>query len=164
MRAKDRRRPAPCRRQTRPRRRSGRILWALSLALAPLSHSLADPALEEAYASYYEALDGFGPEDLTRELGATIDDVLSQGSHLSRPSTGYKRRQIAEGLLQRARKSLCAGDRSSSSAVRNACITGTRNAAEAAGTRFPPADVGMVAAVCARLMEAEPPGVRCAAH
>ena len=98
-----------------------------------------------------------------RELGATIDDVLSRGSYLNRPSTAYKRRQIADGLLRRACKSLCAGDRLSSVPVRAACITATRQAAVEAGARFAPDDVGMVGAVCARLMEVEPPGVRCSA-
>jgi len=159
------RRAAPYHQRACSQRLSRQILslCVFFLALAPTAHSLADPALEEAFTSYYDALDGFGPEDLARELGATIDDALSQGSHLNRPSTSYKRRQIAERLLQRARKTLCAQTRPSVSATRTACISATRSAADDAGARFPPDAVGMVAAVCARLMEAEPSGERCAA-
>jgi hypothetical protein len=130
-------------------------------ALAPATGSLADPLEDEAYGSYYQDLAGFGSSDLERELDATIDDALLSGSHLGRPSTAQKRREIAERTLRDARGRLCQAGPAAPE-VREACILGTRGAAAAAAVRFNPESIGMVAAVCARLLELEPPGDRCA--
>jgi len=130
-------------------------------ALAPATGPLANPLVDEAYDSYYQDLAGFGSSDLERELDATIDDALLSGSHLGRPSTAQKRQEIAQGTLKHARGRLC-GAGPAGTDVREACIQGTRHAADAAAVRFNPESIGMVAAVCARLLELEPPGDRCA--
>ncbi|MGE5153125.1 MAG: hypothetical protein ACM3ST_03835 [Bdellovibrio bacteriovorus] len=132
------------------------------LSLAPVVGPLADPLVEQAYGSYYQDLAGFGRSDLERELEATIDDALLSGSHLGRPSTAQKRQEIAQATLSDARGRLC-GPGPAGTEVREACILGTRRAAEAATVRFNPESIGMVAAVCARLLELEAPAGRCGA-
>ncbi len=67
--------------------------------------SAADPIVDETFQSYYQALAGFDQRELERELRTTVDDALLTGSHLDRPSTDAKRRQIAEETLTGARAS-----------------------------------------------------------
>jgi hypothetical protein len=114
-----------------------------------VSARAADPIVDEAYRTYYQALAGFDRRDLERELRATVDDALLSGSHVARPSTEEKRRQIADETLTGARALSC----SRGVAVSDACIQSTREAADRATVRFNPESIGMVAAVCARMLE-----------
>ena len=127
-----------------------RDLWLTGALLVLMAgQSAADPIVDETFQSYYQALAGFDQRDLERELRATVDDALLTGSHLDRPSTDATRRQIADETLSGARASACNGG----AAVSDACIQATREAADRATVRFNPESIGMVAAVCARMLE-----------
>jgi len=134
-------------------RQTAALTRAVSVGLLALmvSASAADPVVDEAYRAYYQALAGFDRRDLERELRATVDDALLSGSHVARPSTEEKRRQIADETLTGARAVSCGRG----VAVSDACIQSTREAADRATVRFNPESIGMVAAVCARLLESD---------
>jgi hypothetical protein len=136
--------------------RSGWVLVLLAMSLTITAH--ADPVLDASYEEYYRALEGFQRRDLELELSATIEDALVSGSHLSRPSTAHKRRQIADLTLLSARQQLCSPG---APEVRTACVLATRQAAEEATVRFNSDSIGMVAAVCARMLELDPPEILC---
>ncbi len=152
----------------------GRLRWrtATLTCLAPLpalaaradalADKLASPALNESFTSYYEALDGFGAEDLALELTETIEDTLTGGSHLTRASLDYKRRQIEDDLMARTRAKVCGQAEPATLDVRTACAGGTLDAADAAGAAIEAAGPGMISAVCARIVAERSVSVWCA--
>lgn len=137
-------------------------LPALVARADPLADTLANPAFNESYTSYYEALDGFGPEDLGLELTETIEDALTGGSHLTRASLDYKRRQIEDGLMARTRADVCGQAEPATLDVRTTCAGGTLAAAKAAGAAIEAAGAGMISAVCARIVAERSVSVWCA--
>jgi len=145
-------------RQLSDPRRASWALFILALTLTTTAH--ADPVLDASYQEYYRALEGFQRRDLELELSATIEDALVSGSHLSRPSTAHKRRQIADLTLLSARQRLCSPGAGAPD-VRTACVLATGQAAEEATVRFNSDSIGMVAAVCARMLELDPPEILC---
>lgn len=137
-------------------------LPALAAGADRLADTLADPAFDESYTSYYQALEGFGPEDLRLELTETIEDALTGGSHLTRASLDYKRRQIEDGLMARSRAQVCGLAEPAISDVRTACAGGTLAAADAAGVAIAADGAGMISAVCARIFAERAVSASCA--
>lgn len=127
-------------------------LAALQCRADPVASTLADPDFEAVYRDYYAALVGFGSEDLRLELKETIEDVMTNGLHLTRPGLGHKRREITDVLLGGVRVALCSGSSADPDAIRRACVASTLDAAAAADVAVEPESVGMLAAVCARLI------------
>ncbi len=121
---------------------------------------LDDPGFADAYRTYYDALDGYGPEDLRLELTETIEDALIGGSHLNRPSIDYKRRQIERALRRQTQDTIC-GQAPDPANTRGSCADAALAAATEAGADLGAPAIGAIAAVCARLAEGSARGEWC---
>jgi hypothetical protein len=131
------------------------LLGAEALAAEPDRAPLASPAFAEAYQSYYRDLAGFPAADLRLELTETVEDVLTSGSHLSRASVDYKRRAIEDALLTRAGDALCRPSPAVAATperLREVCADATLAATQAAAVRLEAEELGMISAVCARIV------------
>ena len=147
-----------------------RLAWAVPLAACllgpsglradPVAELLADPGFEAVFRDYIAALDGFAPADLSLELNDSIEDALLGGSFLTRPGLARERAEIGDAMLSTARRALCANGRAATGAatgdpasapVRRACAEGALAAREVGGSALDVGDLGMLAAVCARL-------------
>jgi len=136
------------------------LLSASGVRSDPVAELLADPTFDAVFHDYVSALDGFGAADLSLELNDSIEDALLGGSFLSRPGLGRQRAEIGDALMSTARVALCSQGAPATQAsvgpgsepVRRACAEGALAARRVGGEALDAGDLGMLAAVCARLV------------
>jgi len=122
-----------------------------------------NPAFNEAFTAYYDAMADYAIEDLRFELFETIEDALSGGSHLSRVPLDHKVRQIETGLFEHLRQSLCHQSLSQHNldTLKSNAGNSIVHAGNAAQVHFTVDDMGMLTGILVRLIQQKPLNTFC---
>ncbi|MBK1704734.1 hypothetical protein [Halochromatium glycolicum] len=146
--------------------------WLLLLTLASaakadaLAVMLSEQDFAESYRTWYDALDGFPPEDLRYELTESVEDAMLNGGFLTRANLDHKRRRIENQILAGAHAALCSESTAAATnaPVQRSCTAAALKGLDEAEVNAEPHQVGMIAAVCARLVETPSVAQWCAAR